>query len=107
LGSDIDIATPGFFTKLAACIEQAGGRCIDRYDDSVSIVVCKYRSSQDCIMALEDQNIVASFWWLTNTLARGHIETPLSRLLDYPIPKGGIPGMDDLVSLYIFICLYM
>ncbi|KAI8885449.1 hypothetical protein K501DRAFT_179934 [Backusella circina FSU 941] len=96
LGSDIDIATAGFIPKLAACIENAGGTLIDRYDDSVSIVVCKYRSSQDCIKALEDQNIVVSFWWLTNTLARGHIETPLSRLLDYPIPKGGILGMDNL-----------
>lgn len=79
-------------------IEEAGGRVAAEYNHhTVTIVALKYRSSLEYKQALKDKKHVVSFWWLSNTLARGHFCSPLHTLLDYPVPKSGIPTMDDCV----------
>ncbi|KAI9467962.1 MAG: BRCT domain-containing protein [Benjaminiella poitrasii] len=79
-------------------IQNLGGRISKDYNsNSVTIVILKYRSSNEYKQAIKDDKCIASFWWLSNTLARGYICSPLTVLLDYPVPKLGIPGMRDCV----------
>jgi hypothetical protein len=81
-------------------IEKAGGQLVKEYNHHlVTIVILKHRSSIEYKRATQDQKCIASFWWLTNTLARGYICSPLDGLLDYPVPKVGIAGMRDCVSI--------
>ncbi|KAI8982078.1 hypothetical protein BDF20DRAFT_864853 [Mycotypha africana] len=75
-------------------IKRAGGHVLSEYNRHlVTIVILKYRSSLEYRQALQDGKWVASFWWLSNTLARGYLCDPRSTLLDYPVPKVGIPEM--------------
>jgi hypothetical protein len=98
LGQDIKMQED-LKNVLVDAIERAGGKIADQYDyQSVTIVILKHRSTRECRMASQDQKIIASLWWLTNTLLRGHHNSPLSTLLDYPIPPGGLPGMENVVS---------
>lgn len=48
--------------------------------------------------------MVATVWWVSNTLARGRFVPPTQTLLDYPTPRGGIPGMNEMVWS-VFSCL--
>ncbi|KAI7898949.1 BRCT domain-containing protein [Cokeromyces recurvatus] len=83
---------------ITSYIERLGGRVMNDYNsDLTTIVILKYRSSEEYIQAAKDGKCIASFWWISNTLARGYLCSPLSVLLDYPIPKIGIPGMIDCV----------
>jgi hypothetical protein len=80
-------------------IERAGGQLVAEYNHHlVTIVILKHRSSIEYKRAMQDQKCIASFWWLTNTLARGYMSSPLDGLLDFPAPKIGIAGMRDCVS---------
>lgn len=84
---------------LTNYIKQAGGKVATQYDHhQVTVVILKYRSSLEYKQALKDKKYVASFWWISNTLARGYFCSPLDTLLDYPVPKTGIPMMEDCVS---------
>lgn len=81
-------------------IEKAGGQLLTEYNHHlVTIVILKHRSSIEYKRAKQDQKCIASFWWLTNTLARGYMCSPLGSLLDFPVPKIGITGMRDCVSI--------
>lgn len=87
---------------LTNYIREAGGEVATEYDHHlVTVVILKYRSSLQYKQALKDKKYVASFWWLSNTLARGYFCSPLDTLLDYPVPKAGIPMMDDCVRLIV------
>ncbi|OBZ84470.1 BRCT-containing protein 1 [Choanephora cucurbitarum] len=79
-------------------VQAAGGRFISGYNRHlVTIVILKYRSSSEYKQAIKDKKIIASFWWLSNTLMRGYYCSPLDSLLDYPVPKVGISDMKNCV----------
>ncbi|KAI8358399.1 hypothetical protein BD560DRAFT_196236 [Blakeslea trispora] len=79
-------------------IRAAGGRSVPEYNRHlVTTVILKYRSSSEYKQAIKDRKIIASFWWLSNTLARSYCCSPLDSLLDYPVPKVGISDMKNCV----------
>lgn len=82
-------------------LEKAGAKISNSYNDKVTVVVCKYRDSPEYIRACRDGKIVATMWWVSNTLMRQSFESPTRRLLDYPMPRGGIPGMENVVSCHV------
>ncbi|KAG1451573.1 hypothetical protein G6F46_009945 [Rhizopus delemar] len=94
-GTEIHIKDD-FKSRLVQSIKRAGGTVSTEYNPQVTIVILKYRSTPEAIQAFEDRKWIASLWWLTNTLAREYMLSPLSTLLDYPLPPGGIPGMEHL-----------
>ncbi|KAI8983899.1 hypothetical protein BDB01DRAFT_120943 [Pilobolus umbonatus] len=82
--------------QLKNSIEKAGGRIAPRYTKEITIFIAKYRLNSGIAKAFKDGKIIGNLWWLSNTLNRGYLRSPLSTLLDYPIPDGGIPGMQKL-----------
>lgn len=85
-------------TDLANALEDAGATIVKEYEpEQVDVVVTKYRSTKAYIRACQDSKTVGTVWWVTNTLARQRFESPMRTLLDYPVPSGGIPGMENLV----------
>ena len=79
-------------------IQSRGGIVVTEYNPHrVTIVVLKYRSSLEYKQAVRDKKCIAIFWWLTNTFCRGYMCSPLDCLLDYPVPKVGIPNMSNCV----------
>ncbi|KAJ8658560.1 hypothetical protein O0I10_005600 [Lichtheimia ornata] len=77
-------------------LKKAGAEIASSYNDKVTIVVVKYRDSPEYIQACRDGKMVASMWWVSNTLMRQRVEPPTRRLLDYPMPRGAIPGMENM-----------
>lgn len=83
---------------LTEAIVKAGGAVVDKYNHQhVTIVILKHRLTHECKMAYKDKKLIASLWWVTNTLSRRYWCSPLSTLLDYPTPPGGLPGMENCV----------
>ncbi|KAL0084901.1 BRCT domain-containing protein [Phycomyces blakesleeanus] len=81
---------------LIKYLERAGARVLSYYDSlTVDVVIMKWRGSKRYIQACQDKKIIGSFWWATNTLCRERFVSPLKSLLDYPVPKGGIPALKD------------
>ncbi|KAI8139395.1 hypothetical protein BJV82DRAFT_627111 [Fennellomyces sp. T-0311] len=77
---------------------EAGATIANEYDkDRVTIVIALNRSTPTYIQASQDGKIVASKWWLTNTISRRARELPMTTLIDYPWPEGGIPGSESYV----------
>lgn len=97
-GQDLNIKED-FKNALIEAIMRAGGTVVEQYNyQKVTIVILKNRGTQEFRMVSKDTKLVASLWWLTNTLLRGYCNSPLCTLLDYPTPPGGLPGMSDFVS---------
>lgn len=97
-GLDLNIKED-FKHALIEAIERAGGAFSDQYNhQDVTIVILKDRGTRECRMVSKDSKLVASLWWLTNTLMRGYCISPFCSLLDYPTPPGGLPGMGEFVS---------
>lgn len=97
-GHDLNIKED-FKNVLIEAIVRAGGTFAEQYSyQYVTIVILKDRGTRECRMAFKDTKLVASLWWLTNTLLRGYCNSPLCTLLDYPTPPGGLPGMNNNVS---------
>lgn len=78
-------------------LKKAGAEVSSSYNAKVTIVVVKYRDNPEYIRACRDGKTVVTMWWVSNTLMRQRIEPPTRRLLDYPMPRGGIPGMENMV----------
>jgi hypothetical protein len=96
-GKDIKFKE-GIKSVLVEAINRAGGVVLDQYSHQhVTIVVLKNRTSHECRMASKDKKLIASLWWVTNTLSRRYCCSPLSTLLDFPTPPGGLPGMENNV----------
>lgn len=98
-GKDVNFKE-GFKPVLVDAIVRAGGAVLDQYSHQhTTIVISKYRSSHECRMASKDRKLIASPWWITNTLSRKYWCSPLCTLLDFPVPEGGLPGMENMVRL--------
>ncbi|OAD07331.1 hypothetical protein MUCCIDRAFT_77696 [Mucor lusitanicus CBS 277.49] len=81
-----------------ALVQEMGGTVAEEYHPHrVTVVILKYRSSLEYKQAVQDQKCVASCSWLSNTYCRGYLCSPMDTLLDYPIPKVGIAGMEKCV----------
>ncbi|KAK4514142.1 protein phosphatase regulator [Mucor velutinosus] len=79
-------------------VQEMGGTVAEEYQPyRVTIVILKYRSSLEYKQAVQDQKCIASCSWLSNTYCRGYLCSPMDTLLDYPIPKVGIAGMEKCV----------
>ncbi|KAI8099113.1 BRCT domain-containing protein [Halteromyces radiatus] len=102
LHSDIGIS-PEFRTCLVQQLEKAGATIKQDYDElddsqgSAAIAIFKHRNSDLFMQACKEGKTVASMMWLTNSLRRGRIESPLRTLWDFPSPRGGIPGMENMM----------
>ncbi|KAF7726703.1 hypothetical protein EC973_008477 [Apophysomyces ossiformis] len=96
LSSDLEISKE-FQTSLEKLLVKAGATVSEEYNENTDIVITKWRSSSIYLKACKDQKVVASLWWASNTLWRRRFELPTRTLLDYPRPKGGIPGMENAV----------
>ena len=95
LGVDTDVLD-SWLTYLE---QKAGAKIVKEYNkDQVTIAVVKNRSTSTYIKASRDGKMVASKWWLTNTIMRKQKQIPTATLVDYPMPKGGIPSADKVVS---------
>ncbi|KAI8078007.1 BRCT domain-containing protein [Gilbertella persicaria] len=83
---------------IADYVKAGGGRVVSEYNHHlVTIVILKYRSSAEYRQAIKDSKVIASFWWLSNTLIRKYYCPPFDVLLDYPVPKMGIAEMKNCV----------
>ncbi|KAG1088884.1 hypothetical protein G6F42_020141 [Rhizopus arrhizus] len=79
-------------------VQEMGGTVSEDYNPHrVTIVILKYRSSLEYKQAIQDKKCIASCGWISNTYCRGYMCSPLDTLLDYPIPKVGIAGMEKCV----------
>lgn len=87
--------------KLRACLftylAKAGALITNIFNQDTTIVILKYRTSDEYRIAYSRGLIVASLLWLTNTFYRQCLLPPLTTIWDYPVPKGGIPGMEKMV----------
>lgn len=95
--SDITIK-PESREQVATALQEAGAKVADTYGPEVTVAIVKFRGSDTYLKASKDNKEVASLWWVYNTLARGRYESPLTTLVDYPSPNGGVPGMQNYVS---------
>ncbi|KAI7853964.1 hypothetical protein BDC45DRAFT_569512 [Circinella umbellata] len=94
LGVDTDVLD-SWLTYLE---KKAGAEIVKEYNkDKVTIAVVKHRSTPTYVEASRDGKMVASKWWLTNTIMRKQKQLPTATLVDYPMPKGGIPGADKVI----------
>ncbi|KAI9273099.1 hypothetical protein BDA99DRAFT_500034 [Phascolomyces articulosus] len=84
--------------------KKAGATFVKEYSkEQVTIVVVKHRSTPIYRRASIDNKIVASKWWLTNTIMRKEKYMPILTLVDYPMPSGGIA---DASAIWITISGY-
>lgn len=95
---------PDVFIKpeIRACLfnylSKAGAETTNNLNDNTTIVIMKDRSSQEYRKIYKGNITIASVFWLTNTLYRECLLPPLSTIWDYPMPRGGIPGMENMVK---------
>ncbi|KAI7859941.1 hypothetical protein BDC45DRAFT_530397 [Circinella umbellata] len=79
------------YNEIIDHLQKAGATVCDNYSQNVTIAVAESRSSYLYLQAFRDGKVVASYRWLTNTILRIKNISPLSTVIDYPYPKGGIP----------------
>ncbi|KAI8337673.1 hypothetical protein BC941DRAFT_470561 [Chlamydoabsidia padenii] len=93
---------PEFRTCLTQQLEKAGAIVTNREKDTTGkdsvIYIFRHRDSELFMEKCKQGKMVASLAWLTNTLRRGYVESPLRSIWDFPSPKGGIPGMENMVA---------
>ncbi|KAI4717523.1 hypothetical protein E4T48_06320 [Aureobasidium sp. EXF-10727] len=80
---------------LRHLVSQAGGS-LTTIVDECDIYIGHYRDGMDYIAASQNQKIVGNLAWFYNVINRNKWTNPLSKLLHYPVPRGGIPGFQDM-----------
>ncbi|ORZ17810.1 hypothetical protein BCR42DRAFT_490503 [Absidia repens] len=100
--SDVGL-TPEIRACLLQHLETAGATVANNFDDTKNhdsvIAIFKYRNSDLFLQVCNRPDImVANLAWITNTLRRGRVESPLRSICDYPAPYGGIVGMQNLTA---------
>ncbi|CAO3629855.1 unnamed protein product [Cunninghamella blakesleeana] len=78
-------------------LSKAGAETTNNLKDDVTIAIMKDRSSQEYRKIYKSNIMIASVFWLTNTLYRECLLPPLSTIWDYPTPRGGIVGMENML----------
>lgn len=100
--SDVGLP-PEIRASLTQQLEKAGALVTNDYSSTIghssTIYIFRYRDTELFMEKCRQGETVASLTWLTNTLWRGKVESPLRSIWDFPAPKGGIPGMENMVIL--------
>ncbi|KAI0887939.1 BRCT domain-containing protein [Annulohypoxylon maeteangense] len=78
---------------IKGLIENGGGRMTDDVEDC-DWFICHYRDGPQYIRASQAENKwVGNLSWLYHIITHNQWTDPLNRLLHYPIPRDGIPGL--------------
>lgn len=77
---------------LKSLIESGGGRVVDTESDC-DWFVCQYRDGPEYVKAAQQGKDVGNLAWLYYLIMHNRWTNPLRRLLHYPVPKEGIPGL--------------
>ncbi|SAL97480.1 hypothetical protein [Absidia glauca] len=99
--SDVGLS-PEIRATLTQQLEKAGALITNDYSSTMghgsAIYIFRYRDTELFMEKCRQGATVASPTWLTNTLWRGKVESPLRSIWDFPAPKGGIPGVANMVA---------
>ncbi|KAI8071480.1 hypothetical protein BC940DRAFT_345099 [Gongronella butleri] len=74
------------------------GATITTDPQDAHITLFKFRRGPEYQHANKNGKIVGSLNYLTNTLYRQRLISPLSTVWDFPVPRGSIPGMEKKVA---------
>lgn len=80
---------------LQTIVEQAGGSMTTSVDEC-DTYIGHYRDGMDYIAAAQAEKEVANLAWFYNVINRNRWTNPISKLLHYPVPRGGIKGFQGL-----------
>lgn len=80
---------------LQSIVEQAGGEMTASVE-KCDIYIGHYRDGMDYIAASQAEKEVANLSWFYNVINRNRWTNPLSKLLHYPVPRGGIKGFGEM-----------
>lgn len=80
---------------LQSIVEKAGGAMTTSVQDC-DIYIGHYRDGMDYIAASQAEKEVANLAWFYNVINRNRWTNPLTKLLHYPVPRGGIKGFQGM-----------
>ncbi|KAK3381367.1 BRCT domain-containing protein [Podospora didyma] len=80
---------------LTDLITDGDGEVVNAVDDC-DMFICQYRSGPEYVRAAQTGKDVGNLAWLYHLVVHNEWTSSLRRLLHYPIPKNGIPGMKDM-----------
>ncbi|KAI0169341.1 BRCT-containing protein [Hypoxylon sp. FL1284] len=73
-------------------INNGGGEVVDKVEDC-DWFICQYRDGPQYVRAAQACKTVGNLSWLYFVITHNKWSNPLHRLLHYPIPRDGIPGL--------------
>lgn len=79
---------------VEALIESGGGNMATDVHQ-VDIFVCHFREGADYIYACQTGIDVGNLSWLYYIITHNEWTSPMRRLLHYPLPRNGVPGLED------------
>lgn len=97
LGEDLELSSR-LKPVIATVIVQMKGEVVDKVEDA-DIYVGQFRDGDEYLEASRVGIHVGSLTWLYWICAHGRWASPLAKLLHYPLVRGGLPGMEKLVSI--------
>lgn len=80
---------------LRHLVTQAGGSLTTSVDEC-DVYIGHYRDGMDYVAASRAEKTVGNLAWFYNVINRNKWTNPLSKLLHYPVPRGGIPGFGEM-----------
>jgi hypothetical protein len=80
---------------LRHLVSQAGGSLTTNVEEC-DVYIGHYRDGMDYVAASRAEKTVGNLSWFYNVINRNKWTNPLSKLLHYPVPRGGIPGFQDM-----------
>ncbi|RPB14927.1 BRCT domain-containing protein [Morchella conica CCBAS932] len=95
LAPDLDISLR-LRGVLGEVIQGAGGAMVSAVEDA-SVLVCQFRAGTDYKYALRRGLEIGNLTWLYWIFAHSTWASPLRRLLHFPLPPGGVPGMQGMI----------
>ncbi|TGZ76888.1 BRCT domain-containing protein [Ascodesmis nigricans] len=95
LGTDLDLSSRmrGLLSQL---IRQVNGQATDDINNA-QVLICHWREGDEYLTASRKNLHVGNLTWLYWMLAHKKWTSPLSRLLHYPLVRGGLPSMYDKI----------
>jgi hypothetical protein len=76
-------------------ITKGDGEVVDDVEDC-DMFVCQYRDGEQYIRASQQGKDVGNLSWLYHMMVYNEWTSSFRRLLHYPMPRAGIPGMKDM-----------
>lgn len=99
LGSDLGLSLR-LHRVICGIIVQAKGEVVQRVDDA-NVYVGHWREGEEYLEASQKGFFVGNLTWLYWMFAHGQWTNPLTRLLHYPVARGGLPGMSQAVGFWV------